>query len=238
MKFFDLAYFARALPQLLSKLHVTLFVALISYSLAFLLGLLTAIVKIYKVPILKHLASAYISVIRGTPVMVQLFVVCFGVPKIIYYFKLKYGIFLSFNTNSISPIYYAVLALSLNFGAYMAESIRSTIEAVGIGQAEAALSVGMTYRQAMLRIIIPQALVIAMPVAENELINAVKESSFIFAVGVVDVMGEAAIIGAREMAYIEVYVAAAVIYLAICRLVEYGFTYGEKRMRKYLKKIE
>ena len=238
MKFFDLAYFARALPQLLSKLHITLLVAFISYALALLLGLFTAIVKIYKVPILRHLASAYISIIRGTPVMVQLFVVCFGVPKIIYYFKLKYGIFLSFNMNSISPIYYAVLALSLNFGAYMAESIRATLEAVGVGQAEAALSVGMTYRQAMLRIIIPQAIVIAMPVVQNGLINAIIESSFVFAVGVVDVMGEAAIIGAREMAYIEVYVAAAVIYYIICRLCEGGFTYAEKNMRKYLKKIE
>jgi len=237
MKFFDFAYFARSLPQLLSKLNITLSVALISYALSLILGLLTAIVKIYKVPILNRLASAYISIIRGTPVIVQLFIVCFGVPKIIYYLKLKYGIFLSFNMNSIAPVYYAVLALSLNFGAYMAESIRATIEAVGIGQAEAALSVGMTYRQAMLRIIIPQAVVIAMPTVENGLINAIIESSFVFAVGVVDVMGEAAIIGAREMAYIEVYVAAAVIYFAICRLFEYGFTYAEKKMRKYLKKI-
>lgn len=237
MKLFDFAYFIRALPQLLSKVHITILVSVISYMLSLIVGLFTAIIKIYKVPILNRLASAYISIFRGTPVLVQLFVVCFGIPKIIYYLKLKYGIFLSFNMNTISPIYYAVLALAINYGAYMAETIRTAIEAVGIGQMEAALSVGMTYRQAMLRIIIPQTLVIAMPSIGNGLINAVMESSFVFAVGVVDVMGQAAIIGAREMAYIEVYITAAVIYYLLCHIVERVFTYAEKKMRKYHKKI-
>jgi L-cystine transport system permease protein len=214
-----------------------MFVAVVSFAFAAILGLITALFKIYKVPVMRRLAGFYISFIRGTPLLVQLYLICYGIPKLLYYLKVEYGFWEAFNPNKIAPIYYAFIAFSINISAYLAETIRASIEAVGAGQFEAARSCGMTQRQAMIHIVIPQALNVAIPNLSNTIISAVKDTSFIFIIGIIDVMGEAKIIGARGLAYLEVYVAVALIYWAMCFLLEKIFNYIEKRGRKYEKSI-
>jgi L-cystine transport system permease protein len=237
MTLFDVGYFFRSLPNLLLHLPVTMFVAVVSFLVAVILGLVTALFKIYKVPVLRRLADIYISIIRGTPLLVQLYLICYGIPKVLYFLKVQYGIWPNFNSNAIAPIYYAVFAFSINIGAYMAEMIRSSIEAVGVGQFEAARSVGMTQKQAMIHVIIPQALNVAIPNLGNTIISTVKDTSFIFIIGIVDIMGEAKIIGARGLSFLEVYAAVALVYWCICFLLEKLFNRLEKKSKKYEKSI-
>lgn len=237
MKLFDFTYFAESLSSLITRLPVTLFIAFFSYILAMILGLLVALVKIYRVPVLKYLASVYISLIRGSPMMVQLFVICYGIPRVMYVLKANYGLFPGYNPNAIAPVYYAIITFIFNIGAYFAETVRAALEAVDIGQVEAAKSVGMTYPQVMKRIVLPQAFTIAVPVIGNGLIGTVLETSFVFTIGVVDVMGRAKLIGARTTAYIEVYVAVALIYWGVCIVLEQGFRLIERHLHKYRKDI-
>jgi L-cystine transport system permease protein len=237
MKLFDFAFFARNMPELLAHLPVTLFIALFSYAAAAVLGLTVALVKIYRVPVLKYFASAYISAIRGTPLLVQLFIICYGIPKAVYVFKTNYGIFTGYNPNAIAPIYYAIITFTINMGAYLSESIRAALEAVGVDQIEAAQSVGMTNRQLMMRIVIPQAFDIAVPIIGNGIISTVLETSFVFTIGIVDIMGQAKIIGARTTSYIEVYVGVALIYWAVCIILERIFSLIEKHTHRYKKNV-
>jgi L-cystine transport system permease protein len=237
MTLFDWGHLVRSFPELLMHLPVTILVAVVSFAIAVILGFVAALCKIYKVPVLKKIADLYISFIRGTPLIVQLYLICYGLPKTMYYLKVQYGIWENFNSNRIAPIYYAIIAFSINIGAYLAETIRSSIEAVGPGQFEAARSVGMTRRQAMVHIIIPQALSVAIPNLGNTIISTVKDTSFIFIIGIIDIMGEAKIIGARTLTYLEVYVAVALIYWCICFFIEKIFSRLEKQAKKYEKII-
>jgi L-cystine transport system permease protein len=237
MTLFDIPFFLHSIPDLLRHLPISLFVAIFSFVAAVLLGLFTALFKMYRVPVLRQIAAIYISVIRGTPMLVQLLLICYGIPKTLYFLKVQYGIFQNFDPNGISSIYYAIITFTINLGAYLAETIRSSLEAVGVGQFEAAQSVGMNYRQTMIRIIIPQAFNVALPNLGNGIISTVKDTSFIFIIGIVDIMGEAKIIGARAMAYMEVYVATALIYWCICIFLERLFAYLEKRVKRYERPI-
>lgn len=234
MELFDVRYFYECFPQIVTSLPVTLFAAIVSFLIGVLLGLITAIIKIYKIPVLKQIAGVYISAIRGTPLLVQLYIVCYGIPKIIYFCQIEYGSFQSIDINVIPKMFYALFAFSVNIGAYLAEAIRSSIEAIDKGQYESAYSLGMTRFQTMTRIIIPQAFTIAIPNLGNNLISAVKDTSFIFMIGIVDVMGKAKIIGARSLSYFEVYIAVALLYWCICFLLERVLAVVEKRSKRYV----
>jgi L-cystine transport system permease protein len=237
MTLFNIKLFAGSVPALLLRLPITLFVALFSFAAALFIGLAAALVKINRVPVLKHLVNFYISAVRGSPMLVQLFLICYGLPKVIHFLRLEYGLFAGFNPNDISPVYYAVITFIINLGAFLAEIIRSSIEAVGKGQFEAAQSVGMTYGQTIRRIIIPQAFAVALPNLGGGVISTVKDTSFIFIIGIIDIMGEAKIIGSRALAYLESYTVAALIYWAVCFSLEKLFYYLEKRAKVYDKSI-
>lgn len=237
MKLFDFKLFIEAFPQILSAAPTTILVSVISFLIAVLIGFVTAVIKLYNIPVLKRIAALYISFIRGTPVLVQLYIICYGIPKIIYYLQIEKGMFTNVDVNLIPAIYYVILAYSINIGAYLAETIRSSIEAVGHGQFEAAKSVGMTSAQAMRRIIIPQAFNVALPNLGNTVISAVKDTSLIFMAGVLDIMGKAKILGSRVFSYFEVYIAAALIYWAICLALELIFRLIEKKSKKFERKI-
>ena len=234
MELFDVKYFFECIPQIVTSLPVTLFAAFVSFLIGVLLGLITAIIKIYKVPVLKQIAGIYISAIRGTPLLVQLYIVCYGLPKLIYYCQVEHGILQSVDTNFIPKMFYALFAFSINIGAYLAEAIRSSIEAIDKGQYESSYSLGMTRFQTMTRIIIPQAFTIAIPNLGNNLISTVKDTSFIFMIGIVDVMGKAKIIGARSLSYFEVYIAVALLYWGVCFVLERIIMLTEKRSKRYI----
>ncbi|MCR4690044.1 MAG: amino acid ABC transporter permease [Lachnospiraceae bacterium] len=237
MKLFDFAFFIESFPKILAKLPVTLLISVAAFAAAVIIGFIVALIKIYRVPVLQRLADLYISFIRGTPVLVQLYIICYGIPKIIYYEQVNFNRFTMVDVNLIPGVIYVLVAYSVNIGAYQAETIRSAIEAVGRGQVEAASSVGMTTAQTMTHVVIPQAFVIALPNFGNALISAIKDTSLVFVAGVIDILAEARILGARVFNYLEVYIGAALVYWIICIVVEVLIKKLEEHIRRYDRSI-
>ena len=169
--------------------------------------------------------------------VVQLFLANYGIARVIYYLQMNTERFANLNANAVSAEMLGLIAFSINLGAYTSETIRSAIEAVPNGQFEAAKSIGMTTRQMMLRIIIPQTIRSAVPNLTNVMINTMKDTSLLFTIGIIDMMGQAKIFGARTLKLIEVYVAVALIYWIICIVMVRVFSVIEKKSKVYSKAI-
>ncbi|MCR6108498.1 amino acid ABC transporter permease [Salipaludibacillus agaradhaerens] len=229
----DINYLIESFPYIIARLPITVGIAVGSLILSLLIGLVTALIKIYKVPVLRGIITIYVSFIRGTPLLVQLYLVFYGIPKIIYFLQSEYGWILNFDVNIIAPEVYALVAFSINLGAYLSETIRSAIESVDRGQFEAAKAIGMSTSQMMLKIIFPQALTVAIPNLGNMFITTIKDTSLVFIIGVIDIMGQAKILGSRGLAFFEVYIAVSIVYWIVCIIVERLLVKIEKRARRY-----
>lgn len=237
MKIFDISFFAESFPKILSALPITLFISFTACIIAVIIGFFLAVVRIYKMPVLQKIALVYISFIRGTPVLVQLYIIVYGIPKIIYVLQEERGLLINIDTTAVPAIIYVLIAYSINISAYVAEIIRSAIEAVGSEQMEAALATGLSKVQAMRRIIVPQAFNVALPNFSNSLISAIKDTSLVFVAGVMDIMAKARVVGSRTFSYLEVYIAAALIYWGVCIVLEKLLAIIERRSKKYKKEI-
>ena len=202
---------------LLPGLTVTIPLTAISFTLALIIAVAVALVQFAHVPVLQRLARFYIWVIRGTPVLVQLFVVFYGLPGV--------GIL-------IEPFPAAVLVFSINEGAYCAETIRAALESVPKGQMEAGQCVGMSYLQIIRRIILPQALRTAMPSIGNEVLNLVKDTSPIYVLGASELLkaGRSAV---NTYATALPFVFVGILYLAMCGGFSWILGRIEKRISYY-----
>ncbi|WP_251207931.1 amino acid ABC transporter permease [Acetatifactor aquisgranensis] len=203
---------------LLPGLRITIPLTLISFSLGLIIALLTAMVQVANIRGLKQIARFYVWVIRGTPLIVQLFVVFFGLPDL--------GIVLDAFPS-------AVIVFAFNTGAYASETIRAAIEAVPSGQIEAGYCVGMNYVQIMARIVLPQAMRTAFPPLSNSLIGLVKDTSLAANITVMEMFMSAQRIAARTYETFALYCEVAVIYLLFCTVLTKLQTYCEKRMKNY-----
>lgn len=228
MKMFDFSQVLKNIPELLRYLPITLELAFLAVIIGIFLGLLLAIIKIKKVGVLKYLASFYISLIRGTPVLVQLYIAYFGIPMLFKYLNQRFG--LNLQVADIPGFVYAVVALGLNQSAYDAEVIRSALLSVDQGQIEAASAMGMTYVQALRRIILPEALTVALPNLCNSLISAIKGTSLAFTCAVVEMTAQGKIIGGRNYRNFEVYVSLGIIYWALTILIEQLQRFAEQKL--------
>lgn len=224
---FDPEYIAGIFIKLLQNVPITLFVMLAAGIIAFFLGIAVTAVRIKKVSILYPLASIYISFSRGTPILIQLFVIYYGSPLL---FKLA-GI----DINQWSQITFAIITLVFHNAAIFSEIARPAYLAVDKGQHDAADSIGMTGGQKVFRIIFPQVVPIALPTIGNMVIDLVKDTSVLFTIGVVDLMGRAKLIIANNygIGKVTVYIIVALIYWFISALVEWGVRLLEKRNKKY-----
>lgn len=208
-----------SLPSLLKATLMTIFLAAISIIIALVIGFFTAIVRIVKVRILNGVASTYVSIIRGTPLLVQIFVIYYGFPQI--------GI-------TLDPISSGILALSLNAGAYLSESFRASILAVDNGQMEASMSMGMTYSQALLRIILPQSLRIAIPTLSNSFIVLIKDTSLVSVITVTELLQMSSLIIAKTFEPLPIYLVAAAIYWVLITFFTTILDKLETKTSKYL----
>ena len=203
-------------PKLLIPgLTVTIPLTVLSFSIGLVIALITALVQIAKIPVLRRLARFYIWIIRCTPMIVQLFVVYFGLPNI--------GI-------RLASFPAAVLVFSVSVGAYCSETIRAAIESVSSGQLDAAYCSGLTFRQAMFHIVIPEACSTAFPPLSNSLIGLVKDTSLAYSVDLVEILASAQRIAARTYDYLWLYLEAALVYLIFCSVL----TVIQRRAEKYL----
>ncbi len=190
-----------AWPMFKKLLIATIPITIISFALGLVLAVAAALARISGSRVLSAIAKAYISVIRGTPLLVQLFIVFYGLPEI--------GI-------KLSPWTSAILALSLNVGGYAAEVVRAAILSVPRGQFEAASTVGMGYWQSLRRIVFPQAARIAVPPLSNTAISLLKDTSLLAVVTVTELTQEARFAAANSGAYLVLYLLAALYYWVVC----------------------
>lgn len=226
---FDLKIVFTNIPELLRYLPVTLKVAFISYFLSLIFGLLVALVKIKKTKILYPIVCFYVSFARGTPAIVQLYATYFGIPMILQLINYKFGT--NFSVSFIPNILFALVALTFHDAAYTSEYIRASIESVDKGQREAAHAIGMTSLQTLRRIIIPEALVVAMPSLGNSLISMIKGTSLVFTCAVVDLTAGGKLLAARNFRYFEMYISLAIVYWIITIVVAKIFGLLEKLVK-------
>ena len=205
-----------ALPRILSAgLTMTIPLTLVSFTLAMVLAVAVALVQYARVPVLSQLARFYIWVIRGTPLLVQLFIIFYGLPSV--------GIML----NAFPA---AVIAFAFNEGAYCAETIRAALESVPTGQMEAGYCVGMTYLQTMRRIVLPQALRTAFPPLFNSLISLLKDTSLAANITVTEMFMATQRIVARTYESLPLYLEVAFIYLMFSTILTQVQRWGEKKL--------
>lgn len=200
---------------LIPGIKVTIPLTLLSFLLSLIIGLLLAIVQVANIKVLKQIAFIYTWIFRGTPLIVQLFIVFFGFPSI--------GIM-------IDAFPAAVLAFGMNLGAYNAEAIRAAILAIPKGQEEAALLIGLSYPKTLMRVILPQAFPIAFPSLFNNLISLLKDTSLAASITVVELFKAAQQIAARTYEPFALYCEAAVVYLIFSTLLTMLQNYLEKKM--------
>lgn len=200
----------------------TIIISLVSLVIGFVLGLLICLMKMSKIKILKWPASAYVQILRGTPLFVQIFIIYFGLPQL----GIQFPDIGPFSSDFVSGAF----ALSINSSAYIAEIFRSGIQAVDKGQMEASRSLGLGYVDAMRYVIVPQAVKNVLPALANEFITLVKESSIISVIGVQELMFKAGIVRTALYRPFEPYIMAAIMYLVMTTILSLLVGLLEKKL--------
>ena len=217
---FDPAFIMDKLPFLLAGVPMTIMVSVASIVLAVVLALLGALGRLSGSAIVYGAASLYVSVVRGTPLIVQILFVFWAVPQIIP------------ELSRVPAPIMGVVALAFNYGAYMTEIFRAGIQAVPGGQREAALALGMSDRRIMIRIVLPQAVRIVTPAIGNEFIAMIKDSALVSWIGVQELLWRARIEGSANFRSLEMYLTAGLIYWILTMVLSLAQDRLEKRMAR------
>ena len=206
-------------PKLLGYgIRVTVPLTILSFAIALSVALLVALIQYANIKGLRQVCRFYIWIIRGTPLLVQLYIVFFGLPGI----GIKLDAFIA-----------AMLVIGFNEGAYMAETIRGAMESVSRGQLEAGYCVGLNFPKIMWHVVLPQAFRTAFPALGNSMISMLKETSMAATISVMEMFRQAQVINGRVYESLGLYCEVALIYLAFCTLLTWLQRKGEKRLASY-----
>ena len=206
-------------PKLLGYgIRVTVPLTVFSFAIALTVALLVALIQYANMKGLRQVCRFYIWIPRGTPLLVQLYIVFFGLPGI----GIKLDAFIA-----------AMLVIGFNEGAYMAETIRGAMESVSRGQLEAGYCVGLNFPKIMWHVVLPQAFRTAFPALGNSMISMLKETSMAATISVMEMFRQAQVINGRVYESLGLYCEVAVIYLAFCTLLTWLQRKGEKRLASY-----
>jgi arginine/lysine/histidine transport system permease protein len=214
----DFTQITSSIPYILQGIGVTLKIVGIAALIGFFLGTLLAICKIGKVKALTWLADIYTSIFRGTPLILQLLLIYYGVPQL-------FGV-------QVEAYIAAILAFGLNSGAYISEIIRAGILAVDRGQQEASMALGIPYSKMMKDIILPQAVKNILPALVNEFISLTKESAIVTVIGIMDIMRRSYIVGGNTYRYFESLIFAGFVYYIMVVVLTLLGKLIEKRMNR------
>ncbi|MEH6936898.1 amino acid ABC transporter permease [Bacillus sp. JJ664] len=209
------------LPMVKTALTGTIPLTIITFIVGLVLAFITALFRLSGNKFLNAIARVYVSIIRGTPLLVQLFIIFYGLPSI--------GL-------TISPYISAIIGFSLSVGAYASEIIRGSIQSIDKGQWEAASSIGMTYNQTLKRIIIPQAARVSLPPLSNTFISLVKDTSLASLILVTEMFRTAQEIAAVNFKFLLIYTEAGFIYWIICFFLSIIQGRLEARVERYVAK--
>jgi L-cystine transport system permease protein len=226
-KAFDLKLIIEFIPTLIQYLGITLQILGASIILGLIFGIAAAIPRLFKIPLLNQFVILYVSFVRGTPILIQLFLVFYGLPAVLMIFNI--------DISKLDAIYFVIVTYAVSNGAGFAEIFRGAIRAVDYGQTEAAYSVGMTGSQNFFRIVLPQALRIAFPNMANSVIGSLKDTSLAFTIGVMDMMGRGDTLIASTSHALDVYISLSIIYYVVVLLFEKIFSKLEKYYNRYQK---
>lgn len=204
--------------MLLPGLKMTIPLTAISFSIALVIAVIAAMIRVAKVPVLQQLVRFYIWVVRGTPLLVQLYVVFYGLPNL--------GVVLE-------PFPTAMLVFSINEGAYCAETMRAAIESIPQGQMEAGMCVGMNWLQTMWHVVLPQAFRTAFPPLSNSLISMLKDTSLAANITVMEMFMVTQRIASRYYEHLALYIEVAIIYLLFCTVLTKLQAVCEKKLAAY-----
>lgn len=221
---FNITFVVKSIVALLQYIPVTLFITAVSICFGLLLGFLLTLGQLAHSKILNSLSIGFVALMRGTPMLLLLLLVYYGLPMLLMNFKI--------DISGWKQIVFAILAISINISAYFSETMRSAYLAVSTAQHEAGLSVGMSEQIIIRRIIVPQATAIALPNIGNSIISILKNSSLVYAIGITDIYQKAQSVAASTfgMRQLEVFVAVALIYWVICIAIEVFVAAIEKRL--------
>ena len=217
----DFKFMLKYLPFIMKGVGTTVYISILSIISACILALFGALGRLSKNPIFYGVATFYISVVRGTPLIVQVFVIYLGLPQM--------GII-------IDAVPAGIIALGVNYGAYMTEIFRAGIQAIGRGQIEAAHSLGMTYAQMMKRVVLPQAMRLIIPPTGNEFIAMLKDSALVNFLGVWELFFRAVKIGRQNFKSMETLIIAGLFYWLVTIFFQYFQSRLETRMAKGTRK--
>lgn len=202
---FDPGLVAASLPSLAERLPTTLLIVTLSAGLASILGAALCYCRVYRIPVLGGLARLQVSITRGVPLLVQLFLAYFAVPQVLG--------FVGVDARHWDPLVFVVLALGFHEASFFSEIFRAGLLGVDPGQSDAAHSVGMTRWQAVSRILAPQAWTIVFPGWTNAILSLIRDTSLAFTIGAIDVMGMARATASRTAHPIESYLAATILFV-------------------------
>jgi His/Glu/Gln/Arg/opine family amino acid ABC transporter permease subunit len=212
---FDWGAIAYAFPYMVKGAVVTLEISVCALALATLVGLVFGLISASELTILKTIIRAYVYFVRGTPALVQIFLVYFALPKI--------GL-------ELSPFASGVVALAFNSAGFISEIVRAGLQSIDVGQTEAALSIGMTNRQSIMFILLPQSLRRITPPLTNEIITLVKSSSLLSVISISELTRSAQVIIAERFVPFELFAELAVFYLVMISVLSWFSEFVEKRL--------
>jgi L-cystine transport system permease protein len=211
--FFSLGRIRAAFLPVLSGINITFGIMAAAFAIALILGICLMIIRIKHIPALEQLAAVYISFMRGTPIIVQLYLIYYGLPYVVM-------LLFHININRWDKIFFVTLAIGLNEASFFAEIIRGAILSVPQDQVEAGLSVGLTWLQNFRRVIAPQAMKVALPAMVVELITLLQSTALAYMFGIMDVISRAREMGSKLNHQLEPYICAAIIFIATCIMLE------------------
>jgi len=226
---FDLGLLFGSLPKLLAGLGLTLELLILSSLIGLALAVITLLMRISGRWFLVAPAVAYIYVFRGTPILVQIFIIYYGLPQFEF---IREGVLWPILRE---PFWCAVIALSLNAGAYVSEILRGGVLGVDKGILEAASALGISKSQRFVHITSPIAIRLSLPAYSNDIISMTKATALASTITLLDMTGVARTLVAQTFAPYEIFISAAIIYMVMAWMIQKGFGMLEKRMSRYLK---
>jgi L-cystine transport system permease protein len=228
---FDISFLFKTFFLIWKAVPTTLLITVVSLAIGGIIGFFIALARVNKVKVLSQIGRAYVSIIRGTPVVLQILVIYSVVPSLLNVILKASGS--TMNIFDLNPIIYAFIVFSLNMAGTLSEVFRSALLTVNKGQLEAGLTTGLTLSQTYKRIIIPQALTAAIPNLCNASVGLIKNTSLAFMMTVRDITAVAKIEASYGYNYVEAYLDILVIYVIICSLVQFLFKKWERRSSTY-----
>ena len=202
------------LPMLEGLVKYSIPITLITFVLGLIIALFTALMRISTSRVLSGIARVYTSIIRGTPLIVQLFIIFYGIPEL--------GRLITNDSSvqwTLAPVVAAIIGLSFNVGAYASEIIRGGILSIPDGQTEAAYSIGMNYRQTAQRIVLPQAIRVSVPALGNTFLSLIKDTSLLGFILVAEMFRKAQEVASTTYEYLTIYVLVAILYWVVCFII-------------------